>query len=57
MSFRRQMSATWAWNTVTPWNSCSPDGTGHQAGQECRQEGSRVGGRGARAGSTKEVGP
>lgn len=24
MSFRRQMSATWAWNTVTPWNSWQP---------------------------------
>lgn len=21
MSYRQQMSATWAWNTVTPWSS------------------------------------
>lgn len=43
MSCRRRMSATWAWNTVTPWSSHSPHGADHPAAEEPRQEGSGLG--------------
>lgn len=57
MSFRQRMSATWAWNTVTPWSSQEA-----QMALVSEQERSVIrrvqGGReGIWAGSTKEVGP
>lgn len=57
MSYRQQMSATWAWNTVTPWSSQAA-----QMALVTRQERSVIrrvqgGGKGIWAGSIKKVGP
>lgn len=57
MSCRQRMSATWAWNTVTPWSSQAA-----QVALVTKQERSVIrrvqGGReGMWAGSTKKVGP
>lgn len=57
MSCRQRMSATWAWNTVTPWSSQAA-----QVALVTEQERSVIrrvqGGReGMWAGSTKKVGP
>lgn len=39
MSCKRQMSVTWAWNTVTPWSSHSPLALISRAGEDWRREG------------------
>lgn len=57
MSYRQRMSATWAWNTVTPWSSQAAQMalvTGQERSVIRRVQG---GGEGIWAGSTKKVGP
>lgn len=57
MSYRQQMSATWAWNTVTPWSSQAAQMalvTGQERSVIRRVQG---GGKGIWAGSIKKVGP